>query len=118
MKLFRQVHPIFVQEGKITSQVFRPTPKDQLMLSCYNSSMISAKQSYEHFTKNPDCQSVGVVSVLEAECTQEQLNIVHDGVPFPEHSSIDFSPYNEGQRKKKSKKLADLSSLRGFEYKP
>jgi len=33
--LLRQVHPSFVQDGKITSQVFRPTPKDENKLSMY-----------------------------------------------------------------------------------
>lgn len=118
MKLFRQVNPFFIQAGKISSQVFRPTDKDQGMLSCYNGSLISAQDSYHHFVTNPLCKSVGVVAILEHECQQESLPVVHDGVPFPEHSSIDFRAYTENQIRKKSQILAKLAAPRGFEYTP
>ena len=32
----RQIHPTFVQNGRPTSQAFRPTPKDENQLSVYN----------------------------------------------------------------------------------
>ena len=118
MKLFRQVHPSFIQLDKISSQAFRPTPKDEGMLSCYNGSMITAEASYNHFISNPACTSAGVVAILQTECEQEALPVVHDGVPFPEHSSIDFSAYNDNQRKRKSQALANLAKVRGLEYTP
>jgi hypothetical protein len=31
--LLRQIHPSFVQAGRVTSQAFRPTPKDGSLLS-------------------------------------------------------------------------------------
>ena len=33
--LHRQVHPSWIQEGRITSQAFSPTPKDLGLLSVY-----------------------------------------------------------------------------------
>jgi len=34
--LHRQVNPAFVQSGRVTSQAFKPTPKDQGLLSVYD----------------------------------------------------------------------------------
>ena len=34
--LLRQVHPSFLQDGVVSSQVFRPTPKDECKLSAYD----------------------------------------------------------------------------------
>jgi len=57
--LLRQVHPSFVQSGQITSQVFQPTPKDELKLSVYDGDMIEPADSYEHYT---NAQKNGLVS--------------------------------------------------------
>ena len=43
---FRQVNPRFVREGRITSQVFRPTPKDKKLLSVYDGDLITARDAY------------------------------------------------------------------------
>ena len=34
--LLRQIHPGFIQGGRVTSQAFRPTPKDEFLLSVDN----------------------------------------------------------------------------------
>jgi hypothetical protein len=39
--LLRQIHPGFFQYGRPSSQAFRPTPKDEKMLSVYDGDMIS-----------------------------------------------------------------------------
>ena len=33
--LLRQIHPAFIQQNTITSQAFRPTPKDEKLLSVF-----------------------------------------------------------------------------------
>jgi hypothetical protein len=38
--LLRQVHPSFIQHGRVTSQVFRPTLKDKRLLSVYDGDLI------------------------------------------------------------------------------
>ncbi len=116
--LLRQIHPSFVQEGRVTSQAFRPTPKDDKRLSVYDGDMISAQQSLEHFLTQPNCKSVGVMAVTNAECTSQSLPVIADGVPFPEHVSIDFSQYEESDIKKKAKALARSAQDRGWLLQP
>ena len=93
--LLRQVHPSFIQDGRITSQVFRPTPKDENLLSIDNGDMISAEASFIRFCARPDCRSVGVIAVNKEECDQQELPVREDGKPYPEHCSIDFSGYSK-----------------------
>jgi hypothetical protein len=61
--LLRQVHPSFVQAGRVTSQAFRPTPKDESLLSVYDGDQITAENSWSHFTSQNNCRSVGVMAV-------------------------------------------------------
>jgi hypothetical protein len=48
--LLRQVHPSFVQAGRVTSQAFRPTPKDRSLLSVYDGDQITPEAAWIHFT--------------------------------------------------------------------
>src|SRR5437016_4067739 len=81
--LLRQVHPSFVQAGRVTSQVFRPTPKDGRLLSVYDGDQITAERSWLHFTSQDNCRSVGVLAVTVNECVAEALNVRSDPEPFP-----------------------------------
>lgn len=82
--LLRQVNASFIQAGRITSQTFRPTPKDESHLSVYDGDKIQAQAAWKHFTATAGCNSVGVVAVSHAECSAEELPVFADGVPFPE----------------------------------
>lgn len=112
--ILRQVHPSFVQEGRVTSQAFRPTPKDDKKLSAYHGDKVTPAQSWEHFTQQPDCKSAGVMAASHAECIAKELTVEADGIPFPEHVSIDFSQYEENDIKKKAKLLARDADARGW----
>jgi hypothetical protein len=85
-------------------------------LSAYDGDKISAEKSWEHFTSQADCKSVGVMGASHAECTAQDLDIDADGVPYPEHVSIDFSKYVEKEILKKSKSLARNAQERGWIY--
>ncbi len=90
--LFRQVNPSWVRNGRISSQVFRPTSKDKKKLSACDGREITAKESYLHYTTRLGFASVGVVAVTAGECKQEQLPVVPDPQPeFSEHVIVDFS---------------------------
>jgi len=39
--LLRQINPFWFQNGRETSQAFRPTPKDEKLLSVYGGDLIS-----------------------------------------------------------------------------
>lgn len=112
--LLRQVHPTFVQEGRVTSQAFRPSPKDDKKLSTYDGDLITASNSWAHFTQNPDYRSAGVMATSHADCLLQELTVEADGIPFPEHVSIDFSKYDESDIKKKAKLIARNAQARGW----
>ncbi|MDI9364495.1 MAG: hypothetical protein QM541_06070 [Flavobacterium sp.] len=121
--LHRQVHPSFVQADKIsvqvfiTSQVFKPTPKDDNKLSVYNSEKFTAKESFSHFVSEPKNNSIGVVSVNFEECNIEELTVVEDNLPFDGHCHIDFKDLTSNQVEKKAKKLKIAAINRGWQYK-
>ena len=59
--LLRQVNPAWIQDGRITSQVFRPTPKDSKRLSVYDGDQISAEDAWSHYVRELELESVGVL---------------------------------------------------------
>lgn len=115
--LLRQIHPAFIQQEKITSQAFRPTPKDEKLLSVDNGDAVTATKAWGRFVQNPQCQSVGVMAVSCAESKSQQLNVIEDGTPYPEHCSIDFNNLTNGQISKKSKKLKSYAEQRDWLFK-
>lgn len=116
--LLRQVHPTFVQNGTITSQVFRPTPKDENLLSVDNGDKISTRDSFERFCEQPNCNSAGVMAVTCQECKERELEVVEDGDPYPEHCSIDYSAHSKKQVEKIAKYLKRQAQSRGWQFQP
>lgn len=115
--LLRQIHPSFVQNGRPTSQAFRPAPKDECFLSVDDGSKISPRASWERFTKTPECRSAGVMAVTYSECSEQGLPVIADGDPFPEHCSIDFSNLTKGTVEKKAKILVRRAAERDWLFK-
>lgn len=112
--LLRQIHPSFVQDGRVTSQAFRPTPKDEFLLSVDDGDHVSAEASWQRFTANPACKSIGVQALSQAECAAQALPVIEDGEPHPEHCSIDFTAFNKKVIEKKSKRLRAQAETRGW----
>jgi hypothetical protein len=113
-QLLRQINPSFVQAGRVTSQAFRPTPKDEQQLSVYDGEKIKPEAAWLHFVKNPDCKSDGIMAVTNGECQSEQLLVVADEIPFPEHCYIDFSTFNKKEIERKAKVLSRFAQARGW----
>ena len=112
--LHRQVNPNWIQSGRVTSQAFKPTPKDQRRLSVYDGDLISADDSWRHFTQSPERSSVGVLSVTVAECQSLELSAESDPEPFPEHVVIVFGEiFSNGQTEAKAKHLRAFAVARG-----
>jgi len=114
--LLRQVHPSFVQVDHIsaqvfsvTSQAFKPTPKDGNKLSVYNGDKFSAKESFEHFTSSGINKSFGVMAVTPVECETENLPCEENNDPFNGHAFIDFTGLPNNQIDKKAKKLRNAA---------
>ena len=112
--LLRQINPSFVQNGRPTSQVFRPTPKDGKQLSVDDGSKIAPKASWERFTGTFGFASVGVMAVTSAECLAEELPVVADGVPYSDHCFIEFAGLAKSSVEKKAKVLASHAVQRGW----
>lgn len=114
--LHRQVHSAWVQQGRITSQVFKPTSKDEKKLSVYDGDQITAEQAWGHFTRTLGQNSVGVMAVTVSECKNEKLVVRADPDPFPEHTVIDFSELGETQIKKTAKRLKAAAESRDWQF--
>ncbi|MGN8059711.1 hypothetical protein ACTJKN_25770 [Pedobacter sp. 22163] len=128
--LHRQVHPNFIQDNKISSQVFEkdvqpieaitslvfsPTDKDENKLSVYNGDKYSAQESHTHFTTS--FKSAGVVSVNIDECKSIALSAVEDNNPFNGHSVIDFEELDRKAVKNKAKLLKSFAMKRDWTFK-
>ncbi len=114
--LLRQVNPSWIQQGRVTSQAFRPTPKDQKRLSVYDGDQITAERSWTHFTHTLGFASVGILAVTVQECADHDLAAVPDPQPFPEHAVIDYSGFAENEIKAKAKHLRTAAETRGWQY--
>lgn len=115
--LLRQIHPSFVFDGRASSQAFRPTPKDRLLLSVYDGDRMTPAGAWGHFTAAGH-SSAGVMAVSVGECAAESLPARPDPEPFPEHAVIDFTGLNGNQVKKKGNRLQELAEARGWLYQP
>lgn len=115
--LLRQIHPGFLQDGRPSSQAFRPTPKDEKTLSVYDGDKISPADAWNHYCSRSGLASSGVLAVSVNECCVLELSVIPDPEPFPEHVVIDFSGYGKGEVEKKAKQLKIQAETRGWLYK-
>jgi hypothetical protein len=112
--LLRQIHPTFIQNGRVTSQAFRPTPKDENQLSVDNGDRISAQGSWRRFSAQPGCLSAGVMAVSQGECVTCEVLVVEDGIPYVEHCFLDFAPHSVKVAGRIGKKLSEKAQERGW----
>lgn len=122
--LHRQVHPLFVQANQIsiqtfsvTSQVFKPTPKDEKKLSVYNGDKFNPEDAFSHYS-NQGHSSVGILSVSVGECSTEGLTASEDNNPFDGHAHIDFNGLGNNTIEKKAKILRNHALARGWQLGP
>ena len=115
--LFRQVSPAFIKDGRVTSQAFTPTRKDNEKLSVYDGEQFSAEESWKHFATNTNGNSVGVLAVTVNECSSQNLRVVPDNNAFQGHALIDFSSLGKNQTRIKSRILTEDAIRRGWQYK-
>lgn len=114
--LLRQINPAFIQLGRVTSQAFRPTPKDRDLLSAYHGDLIEAEAAWQHFTESLGFHSAGVLAITVSECVEVELSARHAPEEFPEHAVIDFSGHSKSQVEKKAKQLTAYAFARGWLY--
>lgn len=115
--LHRQVHPSWVREGRVTSQAFRPTPKDNNRLSVYDGDRVTPEGAWNHYTSVLNYQSSGVVAISVAECENEQLVVVPDPQnAFVEHVLIDFTQLSASRIRRVAGRLARYANTREWMF--
>jgi hypothetical protein len=112
--LLRQVHPNFIKNGVVTSQAFRPTPKDEDLLSVYDGDQIDPKTAWQHYTCELSLESKGVLGVTQAQCQEIALPVRADPERFPEHAVIVFTAFERKQIETLAKKLKLHALARGW----
>jgi len=112
--LLRQIHPTFHQNGRVTSQAFRPSPKDESQLSVDNGDLITPEAALIKYTAQAEFSSCGVLAVAHLECSTCNLPVIEDGVPYAEHCYLDFAPFGRKDSDRIGKKLAAFAHDRGW----
>ena len=115
--LYRQIHPSWITEGEVGSQAFRPSKKDEGKLSVHDGEQVEAIDSWSHYTRVENFESVGVMAVTVGECKSLGLSVnPSPKLLTPFHCEIDFTEFSGNQRKIKSQQLADFAKARGWQY--
>ena len=116
--LHRVVKPHWlVQNDVVSSQAFRPEPRDDSLMSVYDGDQITAAGAWNHYTRDPEkAPPPGVLSVTFAEFTEEGLPVCPDPDTFPEHVLIDYGGLGTNQIKRKSANLRDIAVERGWQF--
>ena len=118
--LLRQVHPAFLQAGRVSSQAFCPSRNHGFKLSVSVRSKTEPGQAYRLHVDEKGLASAGVWAVSVEECERCDLAVHEDPVetpvPDPAHAYIDFTNLTNGQRKARSQLLAGYANERGCLY--
>lgn len=116
--IWRNVNPDWVVDGKVTSQAFRPTPKDDKKVSGAREAKVSAASHYTEFT-GLGLKSAGVWAVTVNEAAKEAVPAIYDEnsakapTPCPKgHTSLDFTSHSNANTKRIGARLRDHAELR------
>ena len=117
--LHRQVHPSFVQAGRVSSAAFTPTRKDAGKLSVDRGSLTTAREAFERYRRE-DRRSAGVWSISRRECEVQRLDVIPEPVegemPNPAHAFVDFHDLTGGETRRRGQLLARAANERGIQH--
>lgn len=118
--LHRQIHPAWFEEGQPTSQGFRPTGKDDGMLSVDRSTLSTAEASFVLHRDGKGLQTAGTWGLTVGEflaedvrCRKDPIEASQDEPANPAHAVADFTPHGTGRCKIISKRLRNVAVGRG-----
>ncbi|MFB7619822.1 hypothetical protein [Kitasatospora sp. NPDC056181] len=121
--LWRQIHPAFLDGGKMSSQAFTPSDKDDGELSVNRQSIVGANDAFRYFTEVQCFQSTAVYAVSAEEVAAKGLRTVDDSTsdpenaPSPGHAYVDFKAVAAGKRRKRiGGLLRDQAVARGQQH--
>lgn len=123
-KLWRQVNPAWIQDGRVTSQLFSPTPKDTGEVSVTRGSLVSSEESHRYHTEDLGLRSVGVYFVEVADVGAVDLSAIDDSKSEgtedrpPGHAFIDFKNVGSKQMRKRASLLRDKAEGNGWQHGP
>lgn len=117
-ELFRNIHPLDYDNGRVNSSAFNPSEAHNYMLSIDRASLSAPSDCYNRHIEN-QLQSVGVFCVLKKDFSEESIPTIPDPIEGnPAHSLADFNSHGVNQRKKKARRLANKASDYGPKFKP
>jgi len=117
--LHRQIHPSWIQDGIPSSLAFKPTKKDEGMLSVTLGAELDPEAAYRHHTGDLNLKSAGTWSVTVSEATDAGLpSYSQPLVESPAHGYIDFRGLSNSATEKAAKLLVSRARKRGCQYNP
>jgi hypothetical protein len=121
--LWRQVNPIWYNNGVVSDLAFRPSSSDGGLLSTSRESRQSATAAFEHHTLILRLKSVGTWGVSVNEVDQAGARAIDDSrcgeQPMPPgHASIDMRPHERKDARAIRTTLAARATARGCRYRP
>ena len=117
-RLFKNLHPMDYDNGRISSTAFNPSSSHSFKLSVDRGALSSAKESFERHLGN-GLVSIGVCGVLAHDFAYLSITCICDPIlGNSAHALADFGPFAKGDRKRKARLLANLANEYGWDYTP
>jgi hypothetical protein len=121
--LLRQVHPSWMRDGRPSSQAWRPTKKDEGLLSVARGSLTSPQAAFEHHTQQKKLASIGTWAATVGECQTAGLTTYPDPeeakptvAADPAHAVVDFRGCSNSQVEARAVRLSRCAAERGCLY--
>lgn len=116
--LYRQIHPKWIVNSRVTSLAFKPSKNHNYELSVSSSEKTTAAQAFDFHTKTLSKESVGVFGVTVEEVIQVELKTYESPkMDVPQdlaHCHIDFTDkLTNSQLQNKADKLVSNARDRG-----
>lgn len=122
--LLRQVHPSWLPDGVLTSAAFKPSSKDNKLLSTLHGS-VGAEEAHRRWVDQADRASAGTWGVTVGEVDDTTFTRAADQQTVslaalndaeqrgePDHVSIDFRDLSKEQRGQAARKLKNHAVAR------
>lgn len=117
--LYRQVHPQWIIDDMPSSQAFKPTRKDEGMLSITLGSKTTAEDAFLHHTQTLKLASGGTWAVTVGEVAAVDLSSFEQPLEHsPAHGFVDFRDLSRKAMESKAKLLLARTRNRGCVYPP
>lgn len=92
-----------------TSQAFKPTKKDEGLLSVSRGSLTSAEEAFVLHTTQKKLESAGVWTIMVSDCTDAERSVHEDPLTEPvidkAHAVVDFQGLNDTKAKAVAQRL-------------